>query len=200
MGRAWRLAEADLGKVLADAYALLDEGVADAVSPWRTLCLATVARDGGPALRSVVQRAFSQSGRALDMHTDRRSAKYAELHAQPKAAVHGWDPARRVQLRLSGHAERLTTGPAADAAWAALSRHGRATYDVLPGPGTRLLAPDYAMHDRDEAAARAVFAVIRLRFDTLEVLSLPAIPGQGSHKRAVFRWGRAGATADWLVP
>jgi hypothetical protein len=192
--------DAELGRVLESAYALLREGAAEPGSSWRLMSLATMRADGGPAIRTVVLRGFDAGQRIVDIHTDRRSHKCAELRRQAGFALHGWDRARRVQLRLSGTAVVLESGRLADAAWAAMPPHARAQYGVLPGPGTRLRGPDYAMHDPDEAAARAVFAVLRLVFDQLEWLSLPEMPGQGVHKRALFRWRGGAAEQDWLVP
>jgi hypothetical protein len=194
------LADAGLGQVLAESHALLKQGVRDAASPWRFMALGTVRADGGATVRTVVLRDFQAEARTVDIYTDARSAKCAELRAQKLAALHGWDSERRVQLRLCGPATVEVDGPAAEAAWARLGGHGRGTYDVLPGPGTRLLSPDYAMHDPDPVAARAVFALVRLRFDRLEYLSLPAVPGQGVHRRAVFEWRAGGISQEWVVP
>jgi hypothetical protein len=194
------VAEADLGEVLAEAFALLDEGVRVADSPWRLPCLGTAGLDGAPALRTVVLRGFSAADRTADIYTDRRSAKCAELRYAPRAALHGWDFTRRVQLRLSGHAVVETGGAAVERAWAGLSGHARATYDVLPGPGSRLLAPDYALHDPDESASRAVFALLRIYIERLEYLRLPPLRSGGAHRRAVFRWVDGVMAADWLVP
>jgi hypothetical protein len=194
------VAEADLSELLAHSYALLEEGVRLADSPWRLPCLGTAGLDGAPSLRTVVLRGFSAAERTADIYTDRRSAKCAELRYTPRAALHGWDSARRVQLRLSGQVVVEADGPAVERAWAGLSGNARATYDVLPGPGSRLLAPDYAMHDPDEAASRAVFALLRIYFDRLEFLRLPPLRGGGAHRRAVFRWVDGAMAADWLVP
>ncbi len=186
--------------VLAAACTLLAEGARDADSPWRIMALGTTGWDGGASVRGVVLRRFEPAERLADIYTDRRSTKCAELRRQDRATLQGWDAGRRIQLRLSGTVSLHNTGDVADMAWAGLTPHARAAYAVLPGPGTRMAGPDYAMQDNDEAAARAVFAVLRLRFDRLEYLALPAVAGQGVHRRARFSWAEDAASGEWLVP
>ena len=184
-----------LSDVLTESAALLAEGAADPASLWHNPTLVTLGADGTPQARIVVLRRFDLASRQIETHTDARSAKYAELQAHPAASLHGWDGARRVQLRLTGDVALHTGGRVADAAWAALRPQSRATYRVVPGPGTVLRAPD-AIGEIDEDAARAVFCVLRLTFGTLEYLRL----GQGSHRRARFGWAGERRTAMWLVP
>jgi hypothetical protein len=56
------------------------------------------------------------------------------------------------------------------------------------------------MHDPDESASRAVFALLRIYIERLEWLRLPVSRGGGAHRRAVFRWVDGVFAADWLVP
>ena len=181
--------------LLAESAALLAEGAADPSSPWRNPALATLGLDGMPQARTVVLRRFDLASRQVETHTDTRSAKYRELQAHPAASLHGWDGGRRVQLRLTGSIELHTTGRVSDAAWAALRPQSRATYSVVPGPGTVLRAPE-ATGETAQDAARGVFCVVRLVFDTLDYLRL----GQGSHRRARFSWAEERRAAMWLVP
>ena len=98
-----------LDNVLADGLSRLGDGAANLGSPWRNVALATVGLDGRPQVRTVVLRRFDRVGRLLDVHTDIRSAKHAELRAHADAALHGWDAEARVQLRVAGKAS-LHTG------------------------------------------------------------------------------------------
>ena len=138
--------------------------------------------------------ASTAPARVLEVHTDTRSAKHAELRARSSATLHGWDAGAQVQLRISGQAS-LHTGDDAALAWAALRPESRATYRVRPGPGTVLATPD-ATGQADERHARSVFCVVRLMVGRLEWLHL----GQGGHRRARFTWDDAGTQAMWLVP
>ncbi len=174
--------------------ALLAEGAADPGSVWRSPALVTAGADGAPQARTVVLRRFEAGERFLEVHADARSAKIGELATRPDAGLHGWDAARQVQLRLTGRASLHRTGPVADAAWAALRPQSRATYDVLPGPGTVIASPERTSHVGEEA--RGAFCVIRLAYTTLEYLHL----GKDGHRRARFTWSGGALVSDWLVP
>ena len=188
-------AEAALDDILAGAFALLAEGADDPGSPWRNPALATVGPGQEPRVRTVVLRRFDPVARHLELHTDARSAKHTELLANPAAELHGWDAARRVQLRVAGTVGLHRDDAVAQAAWDRLRPASRDTYRVEPGPGTRLTTPDEASQAGEEAA-RSVFCVMRLAITQLEWLHL----GQGSHRRARFTWAADARTAMWLVP
>jgi len=185
-----------LDATLAEACRLLARGVADRRSPFHTPTLASIGADGAPRLRTVVLRSFDAAARQLRVHTDRRSAKYAELLVDPRAALHGYDVAAQVQIRLSGRISLHAESALADAAWAASHPGSRLCYAIAPGPGTPVAAPPAAPLALD-AAARDNFAALVLHFDTLEWLWLAA----AGHRRAHFAWDAAGAcAARWLVP
>ena len=95
----------------------------------RWLQLATVAADDTPRIRTLVFRGWAEAA-ALDLLTDGRSAKVAELNQQPAVEL-GWLlPKARCQFRLRGS---LLTLPAAEVSretqrhWQALSPEGRAS-------------------------------------------------------------------------
>jgi hypothetical protein len=173
----------------------LRQGATDPGSPWRNLALASVGLDGSPQIRTVVLRAFDSGACRLDVHTDIRSAKHAELTANPLAALHGWDSADHIQLRLAGRVTLHNRDVVTAQAWADLRPASRATYRVQPGPGTRLEQPE-SVAEADEADAYACFCVVRLQLARLEYLHL----GQTSHRRARFQWEHGAMTAMWLVP
>jgi hypothetical protein len=181
--------------VLAATFALLAEGAANPASPFHTPTLASIGADGGPALRTVVLRGFDNAARWLEMHTDTRSAKVSEFSRHHSAALHAWDPAKKVQIRVSGQIALHAGDQVAAAAWGRLRATSRATYRVAPGPGTMIASPQDT-HDVDEAAAFSVFCVMRMRFDVLEWLHLE----HGSYARARFRWDNGTFTPMWLVP
>jgi pyridoxamine 5'-phosphate oxidase len=182
----------DLPATRQHAFALLARGVADRRSAFHTPTLATIGLDGRPRLRTLVLRAFDPASRTLRLHTDARAAKAAELAANPAAALHAYDPGAQVQLRLSGLATLHHGDALADAAWASSREFSRMCYAIEPAPGTPAAAPPPA--PRDAEAGRAQFAVIALRFDTLEWLWLDAT----GHRRAHFTFEPEAAT--WLVP
>ena len=150
--------------------------------------------DGAPQIRTVVLRRFA--GRALDVHTDARSAKYAELLANPAAALHGWDAAGRIQLRAGGTVTLHVADDVAAASWAALHDGTRATYRVRPGPGAPLPSEGDRAADSSDDEALRVFCVIRLVVDSVDWLHL----APDGHRRACFAWVGGMASATWVVP
>jgi pyridoxine/pyridoxamine 5'-phosphate oxidase len=185
---------ADLHAVLATAFGLLAEGASNPKSAWRNPALAT--SDGqSPGIRTIVLRRFSPDERVVELHTDARSPKLAALTRNPRAALHGWDADRRIQLRLDGVVE-VAPEPQTQAAWDALPDGSRATYQVSQAPGTPIADPAEALGTLSIAQARAEFRVLWLRFDALEYLSL----AHGSHHRASFVWQGGPVAATWLVP
>ena len=186
----------ELAAVLRQAWALLADGGQNPGSAWRNLALATAGLDGMPQVRTVVLRRSDEAARELEVHTDRRSAKHAELLANPRATLHGWDAAARVQLRAAGTVRLHQADPVAASAWQALRPASRATYLVASAPGTPKDTPADSAASTDEAAAQEAFCVVRLTIERLDYLHLQ----QGSHRRARFVWAESGAAAMWLVP
>ncbi|MEB3235631.1 MAG: pyridoxamine 5'-phosphate oxidase family protein, partial [Cyanobacteriota bacterium] len=107
----------------------------------RWLQLATLAADGTPRVRTLVFRGWGGPA-ALDLLTDGRSAKAAELQRQPAVELCWLLPRARCQFRLRGAAVAL---PAAqeraerERHWQALTPEGRALWG-WPPPGHPLNA------------------------------------------------------------
>lgn len=180
---------------LADAFARLAAGVADIRSPFHTPALATLALDGAPSLRTVVLRAFDAGTRRARIHTDRRSAKAAEIRQDGRVMLHAYDPGAKVQVRLAGHASLHLDDDLAEAAWATSRESSRMCYAAAEAPGTPVARPPEA--PRDPFAGRGHFAAVSLAFTTLDWLLLD---GTG-HRRARFAWGPDGSlSAGWVAP
>ena len=187
----------DLEGSLAEAWQLIGRGVADRRSPFHTPTVATTRPDGPPALRTVVLRGAVPSDWTLRFHTDVRSAKVAELQADPRIALHFYDPGRKVQIRIDGRAQLRTGGPAS-AFWAAMKPHSRACYRAESGPGqaldTPLPAPPGGAGPDDWG--RENFAVVSVAAARLEWLYLAA----RGHRRARFERHEGRLSATWLAP
>jgi pyridoxine/pyridoxamine 5'-phosphate oxidase len=183
----------DLDAILAETFARLANAPGDPASPWRLPALATASPDGVPGIRTIVLRCFDPHARVATLHTDARSPKIAALRANPRAALHIWDPGLREQVRLDGTISIAATATA-DAAWDALPAASRGTYAIRQPPGTPIAAPDDAASD--SVTARAAFTVLLFQVAALEYLSL----AHGSHRRARFHWQDGCLTATWLVP
>jgi hypothetical protein len=116
--------------------------------------------------------------------------------ANPRAALHGWDVARRIQLRLTGTATLHAGDEVARLAWEHLRPASRATYRVFPGPGSAVSMPDAPGKAGQDSDGFAAFSVIHLHYHVLEWLHL----GHSSHRRARFAWFGNTCEATWLSP
>ncbi len=180
---------------------------ADRLPPWRPLLrgareregraaqarwlqLATVAADGTPRLRTLVFRGWAAAAE-LDLLTDGRSAKVAELRHQPAVEL-GWLlPKARCQFRLRGALIKLPPALAAGERqrhWQALSPSGRALWG-WPPPGAALEA-GFAFPAELSAALPVPehFQLLRISVELVELLEL------GGHPHRRRRWRR---NADW---
>jgi len=180
---------ADLSDLYAQVWARLVRGMRDRRAQTRHITLATVTPHGKPQARTVVLRAVDKGMGILDIHTDLRSSKMADLRAAPFAALNVWDAATHLQMRLKATVTILTGADAA-ATWAEVPDASRQSYSSLPRPGQPIAqALDYAKH-----ADPASFAVLRLTVQTIDVLHLGP-----RHRRARFDRS-AGWTGTWLAP
>ncbi|MFP4519789.1 MAG: pyridoxamine 5'-phosphate oxidase family protein [Oceanicaulis sp.] len=144
-------------------------------SPWRWPVLAT--RGGAfPGARMLVVRDFDREARVLELHTDARSAKIAELERDPACALLFFDKSSMVQLRIDGRASVLT-GEDAGAAYARAPESSLGDYQGL-APGDDPEAP--VSHAGENA--RANFAALRI---TLERADLLMISRSGHQRRFV---------------
>lgn len=184
----------DLRAVRDTAFALLARGVGDRRHPFHTPTLASIGLDGAPRARTLVLRGFDASARLIRLHSDRRSEKFAELTRDPRCAVHFYDPAGQIQIRLEGIASLHSEDVVAEAAWAASRPFSRMCYAIEPAPGTAIAAPPAA--PQDEAAGRPNFGVVLLHMHSLEWLWLAA----DGHRRARLDWLPGEERATWLVP
>ena len=180
---------ADLTELHMQVWTRLVRGVRDRRAPTRHPTLAKVTPDGKPQARTVVLRAANKSSGTLEIYTDLQSSKVADLRRTPFAALHVWDAAARLQIRLEATAAILT-GPGAAAIWAGLLGASPQSHGSLPAPGQSIAqALDYAKQPNP-----ASFAILRLKVQTIDALHLGA-----HHRRARFDRD-AGWVGIWLAP
>ena len=188
----------DLAETRAQAWALLARGVADRRSPFHAPTLATVGLDGRPRARVVILRACDAARAMLRFNTDRRTAKFAELAANPLVALTGYDAGAKIQIRIEGRASLHVDDIVADAAWAAARPFSRICYGTAPAPGTLLeTAGDFALPSGDDeiAAGRENFSAVVIEVEALEWLFL----AHAGHRRARFE-GMSAEGGVWLTP
>ncbi len=179
----------ELGTLHDHAWQRLVRGVHDRHAPARHPTLATVSPDGMPKARTVVLRAADRSLGRLEIHTNLHSSKIADLMAKPVAALHVWDSGSRLQIRLQVDVKVASGTDVADI-WAKVPERSRTAYSSSRAPGH----PIPAALAYDHAPDPAVFAVLQLDIQTLDLLHLGA-----DHRRAQFTRVNDWA-GQWLVP
>lgn len=180
---------AGLSTLHAQVWARLLRGVHDRRAPARHPALATVGTDGMPQVRTVVLRAADASAATLDLHTDLHSAKVEELRSRPLAALHVWDAAAHLQIRLEAEVAILS-GADLTAIWARVPAPSRMAYGSTPAPG-QPIAEALAYAKTPDPGA---FALLRLSVRAIDAVHLGP-----DHRRA--RYLRADDWAgQWLAP
>jgi len=182
-----------------DVFQTLVRATVDRKHPWRVTGFCTAGADG-PAARHVILRKGFPSERRLVFFTDRRSAKVVDIARCARVELLFWNPQHSVQLRARGLAALETRTAETAAWWATVPEHARRDYGSAAAPGTPVRREDPAGggDEIDLTTAREHFAVIEVRVDALEVLTLD----RERHQRSRFRWQEADCewTSETLVP
>jgi PPOX class probable FMN-dependent enzyme len=114
----------------------------------RYMQLASLATDGQPANRTVVFRGFSEDDQRLQVATDARSEKVAQLAAVVAVEICWYFTRSREQFRIRGEAVLHAEGPARHRLWSSLSEAARAQF-FWPDPGLPLGEGDEATQAGD---------------------------------------------------
>lgn len=194
----------DLDHSLQRAFELLSDAVGNRRAPSHTPVISSIVKDENgdlvPSSRVVVLRAFDVAQRSFRFHTDFRSDKILHLKSIPKACGVFYDPAEKMQLRLTGTCTVENEGPLADKAWEETRPFSRECYRIEPGSGAQIDTGSAYIEQplRDEHdPGREHFCAVEIQFNTLEWLYLAS---QG-HRRARFSWDQNGLlTSRWLAP
>ena len=191
----------------ADELAKLEQSIwqgwTDAVSdrnhPLRLMTVSTIGDDGAPRSRTVVLRDVKLATREVVFHTDARSAKVAELAAEPRMSLLAWDHAERIQLRAEG--EALLQGadtPEGGSVFRTLTDQAKDAYRSNLASGVPIDRPEVVRSDRkigDDPAARN-FVLVRSIVKRLEWLKLDDI----RQSRAEFLYREEGTIRRWIAP
>ena len=156
----------------------------------RWLQLATVAADGGPRVRTLVFRGWAGPA-ALDLLTDGRSAKPAELVRQPAVELCWLLTRARSQFRLRGSLQTLPPEMGQterERHWQMLSPTGRALWG-WPPPG-ELFDPEAAFPEQlpDGSPLPDHFQLLRINLSQVELLELTGQPHRRRRWRAEMGW------------
>ena len=196
----------DLSGALERSWRLLEEAIETSTSPVRTPVLISVGADGVAQGRTVVLRGINRQQRQLQIYTDVRSAKVAQLRAQSTCSLVAYQPNPMMHLRLGVDATVNYNNAITYEAWAVMPGPNRCNYLTDHDPGSISVqatdgrpvinAESMPTHAENEIAY-SHFAVIVFTINQLEWLYLP----RRGHRRARFVWDAAGSLkSDWLIP
>jgi pyridoxine/pyridoxamine 5'-phosphate oxidase len=182
----------DLALSFEEAWGLIAAGVTDRKSPSHMPVVGTVDALGMPQLRIMILRDASLDTRTLRFHTDSRSIKAEQIRQNPSSSVLIYDPAAKVQIRMSGKTHFTAVGDVADTAWSESTPFARRCYMAEAGPGTPL------KEEEQLADYRANFAALLVEIETIEWLYL----ANAGHRRARWQWDSAQKSwaGHWLIP
>lgn len=192
---------------LNDIHAAIWKAIAAGAGPQRSPLTMWQAATNGigeaagmPQVRTVVLRDADQTGGAISFHTDVRSAKVAQLRADPRIALTGLDLGNLLQIRLEGRAQVCADEAERRAVWNAARPHTLILYRTPFAPGTPLDTPEAghvdAWGDGDsDGDGYTNFCVVRVVLDRLEYLDI----SPDGHRRAVFR-RNDGWHGAWIAP
>ena len=196
----------DLAGTLERSWRLLEAAVADPASPARTPVLISVDADGLAQGRTVVLRDFNRQQRQLKVYTDVRSAKVAQLRAQPNCTLVGYQPDPMIQLRLNTRAVIHHDNELTRDAWTLMPGPNRCNYltdldpgslSVEPTDGRPVITAESVPTQKENEIAYSRFSVIVFTVNELEWLYLP----RRGHRRAQFIWDEADSLqSHWLIP
>ena len=187
MNHGWA---ASLAGLLDRAWSGLKDGTRGADAPARLVVLATRARDGGAAARTVALRRADRGSARLEIYTDLATGKVAELRAEPRATVLAYLPDDLLQIRAR---VRVTVqhGPDLDALWETVPPASRRNYGGAPPPG----APLARSEEYRETVERARFGRLVGAIDQFDLVHL----GEDLHRRAIYDAGD-GFAGRWIGP
>ena len=142
------------------------------------LQLATVSADGTPRVRTLVFRGWSPAGE-LELLTDVRSDKPAELLSQPGVELCWLFRKAREQFRLRGTVVPVSCEQEPDALldhWQRLSPSGRMVW-AWPSPGEPFLSQGpWPQEVADEEPISTHLLLLRIALDRVEQLDLKPHP------------------------
>ncbi len=181
---------ASLPEIEAALWQELSRVATDRQHPWRTPVLATTDGDIGDA-RTVLVREVSTDEKLINIYTDQRAGKVAQLRAHPVGTLVMWSPTLGWQLRCRVRLTLETAGLAVASRWARIKLSPAAQDYLSPlPPGSEL--PEAPVPSGQDRAALPYFAVVEAKVLSIDWLELHA----DGHRRALF----SGEEARWLQP
>lgn len=176
----------------------LQDAARNEASPWRWPVLASRDETGRPRTRIMIVRHFDAEACEIELHTDARSAKRAELVHDPACALLFFDKKEMIQIRIAGTARLHREDEIAEAAWTRAPASSWSDYAGQPGPGAVIPAPARLERDPgpDGERARENFAAIRIALREGDWLHIT----EPEHRRARIDFTAEPAEWVWTAP
>ena len=160
----------------------------------------------GINLRTVVLRKVDTLTKELFFHTDIRSGKWKELREDNSISWHFYNPAGKLQIRLSGNVTLHQDDAIANEAWSNSKMSSRKVYMGESGPSAIIALPASGLSQKFETddpspeeseAGRKNFGVVSAQINWMEWLWL----NSKGHRRATFVYSSPeNFEANWLIP
>ena len=188
----------ELDQTLKAAFSILEIASKNRHTLFHTPTLSTF--DGNRvSTRTMVLREFDPDKRLIRFHTDFRSVKIEQLKKDSHAAIHGYDPNLKIQIRFDGkinlhHNDKVTKG-----SWELSKEMSKECYFVGGPPGTRIDDPsgfDPSTFDFESTNGFENFCVLVFQFESMEFLYLK----KSGHRRAIHNWTTGEHQSSWLIP
>ena len=189
------------------AWKKLVTGAVKKKNGFRTMCVATVAHDKHPSVRTVVNRKVNEEQKIIYFHTDNRSRKFQELVLNKSVSLLFYDSKQRIQIALKATAQFHTNDAISQERWRATSPKARLSYMTLTPPNTYSNEATLGFEDgftknlpteQDSLPFQKNFSVVACHVTQLEFLYLHF---EGNYK-ANFQYQCSGALerCEWAVP
>ncbi|UVK85057.1 pyridoxamine 5'-phosphate oxidase family protein [Pseudomonas sichuanensis] len=183
-----------LDLIMAKVWSDLSIPVGGIPNPFRLMQLATVDTEGQPKVSTVVLRHADESTKSLIFYVDRRSAKFAEILAEPRVGLTSVDPSGRLQLRIEGLCESLSDVLLLARHWEQARGRTQALFRHGSIPGEAISSPSSAYEAHMDGFENFAVVVVHLR--KIEWLDLT----QDIHLRARFILQGEYWQAGWIAP
>lgn len=161
-------------------------GICSAKHDFHAFCVANVS-GLSPQARTVILRNFDPLKRYICFHTDARSPKYEQLKANPRVMSIFYSGTIKMQLRFNANATVHHLDDLSAKHWLKTTPQSRRTYLKIHPPGkiigkdSAILDPEFLYstpNDHQSNCGLANFAVVKLLFDSVEVLLLNSCGNQ----------------------
>lgn len=193
-----------LSEVLQSSFHLLDDAAINRKSPLHCPVVASIG-DKGPNQRIMVLREFDKDKYMLRFHTDYRSPKVNELANNENISILGYDPEKRIQLKLYGTAKIYNEGDLTTEAWIQTDAMGRRCYLCEPGSGAKSSAPDSGLSRdlqnrrptiEETEAGRKNFAIMIVQLNQIDWMFLSS----KGNRAASYHFENDKWLGHWLIP